>query len=250
MKKQDLILGILLFLIGMLGVASLTTMNIELPEAAKVILEARFTPLQIKLLLLINPTVMLLAATVIGTLLYRSTQLELPLLTAIIERKKSTAVAPILKTGVAGGILAGILILAISLAFEPFLPAEFLQLSERIQPTLATRFLYGGLTEEILLRYGFMTLVVWIAYKVTQIHSPKIYWMGILFSSIAFALGHFPIAFQAVSSPSTSLLVYILIGNVTGGIIFGWLYWKKGLEAAFIAHIFAHVTMVLGDSLL
>jgi formate/nitrite transporter FocA (FNT family) len=40
------------------------------------------------------------------------------------------------------------------------------------------------------------------------------------------------------------LLTYILLGNSIGGVIFGWLYWKKGLESAMVAHVFAHVVMV------
>jgi membrane protease YdiL (CAAX protease family) len=72
----------------------------------------------------------------------------------------------------------------------------------------------------------------------------KIYWGGILLAALLFAFGHFPVVFQAVGSPSALLLSYIVLGNSIGGIIFGWLYWKKGLESAFIAHIFTHVTMV------
>jgi len=57
-------------------------------------------------------------------------------------------------------------------------------------------------------------------------------------------LGHFPIAFQAIPNPSIGLLSYIIIGNTIGGIVFGWLYWKKGLESAFIAHIFTHIVLL------
>jgi membrane protease YdiL (CAAX protease family) len=41
------------------------------------------------------------------------------------------------------------------------------------------------------------------------------------------------------------MIAYVIIGNSVGGLVFGWLYWKKGLESAFIAHIFAHVAMVI-----
>ncbi|MDB4228189.1 CPBP family glutamic-type intramembrane protease [Flavobacteriaceae bacterium] len=40
-----------------------------------------------------------------------------------------------------------------------------------------------------------------------------------------------------------------MLGNSVGGIIFGWIYWKKGLESAMIAHIFAHILMILGESI-
>jgi len=71
-----------------------------------------------------------------------------------------------------------------------------------------------------------------------------------IISSIIFALGHFPIAYQVVENPSMALLTYILIGNTIGGLIFGWLYWKKGLESAFLAHILTHVIMVMAEPML
>jgi hypothetical protein len=43
--------------------------------------------------------------------------------------------------------------------------AEYEKLSQSLQLTLAARFLYGGITEEILLRFGLMTLIVWLALK-------------------------------------------------------------------------------------
>ena len=95
-----------------------------------------------------------------------------------------------------------------------------------------------------------MTLVVWIMAKIIGETKPVVYWTGILVAAVVFALGHFPVAFQAVDNPSGLLLLYILIGNTIGGIIFGWLYWKKGLESAFLAHIFAHVVMVLAENLI
>ena len=122
-------------------------------------------------------------------------------------------------------------------------------MGEKIKITILARFTYGGLTEELLMRYGFMTLIVWIIYKITKKLNSITYWTGIILAAALFALGHFPIAFSAVSDPSVSLLSYILIGNSLAGIFFGWLYWKKGLEAAFIGHIFAHVAMLAGEQL-
>jgi membrane protease YdiL (CAAX protease family) len=100
------------------------------------------------------------------------------------------------------------------------------------------------------MRFGLMTFVVWLGSKISNGTKSGAYWTGIIVAAIIFALGHFPIAFQAVENPTTVLLTYILIGNSIGGVIFGWLYWKKGLESAFIAHIFTHVIMVLAEPIL
>ncbi len=194
---------------------------------------------------------MLIVFVVIGTVLYQQVNLKVPLIEKMLGiRKEPVELLEILKYGVLGGIIAGALLSLVGLAFYPILPLEFKELGESLQPSLAARFLYGGLTEEILMRFGLMTLVVWLASKILGGTKPMVYWIGILIAAIIFALGHFPIAFQAVGNPTTSLLSYILIGNSIGGIIFGWLYWKKGLESAFLAHIFAHVVMVLAEPFL
>lgn len=244
-------LGITLTILGLIGIASILTMNIPLPPEVETILEGRFTPQQIKLLTLINPTIMLVIAVLIGTILYQKVGLKVPLIEKMvgIENDEPDSLN-ILKYGILGGVLSGILLNLVGLFFNPILPNEFLELGESLKPTLAARFLYGGLTEEILIRFGLMTLIVWIASKLFKGTKPIVFWIGIFIASLLFALGHFPIAFQAVENPSMGLLTYILIGNTIGGLIFGWLYWKKGLESAFIAHIFAHVILVIAEPII
>lgn len=39
------------------------------------------------------------------------------------------------------------------------------------------------------------------------------------------------------------LIVRTIILNGIGGIIFGWLYWKKGLESAMISHFSADIVL-------
>ena len=125
-----------------------------------------------------------------------------------------------------------------------------LSISSKLKVTTLARFGYGGLTEEILMRYGLMSLVVWIVYKLSKSLSNLTFWIGIVVASLLFALGHFPIVFQTIENPSISLLTYVLVGNAVAGIFFGWLYWRKGLEAAFVGHVFAHVAMIIGEKML
>ncbi|WP_149304951.1 CPBP family intramembrane glutamic endopeptidase [Pareuzebyella sediminis] len=248
MTGKKILLGIILILIGMIGIASILTMDIPLPSEVEAILKDKFTAGQIKLLTLINPTILLVILVVIGTILYQKVNLKVPIIEKLIGiRKESIKTTSILKYGLVGGILSGILLSLVSFVFNPIVPAEFLELRESLQPTLAARFLYGGLTEEIVMRFGLMTLIIWLCSKIFKGTKPFVFWIGIVLSAILFAFGHFPIAYQAVDHPTTGLLAYILIGNSLGGIIFGWLYWKKGLESAFIAHIFAHIIMVFAE---
>jgi len=251
MTKKKILLGIILTILGIIGIASILTMDIPFPHEAEAILKDKFTAGQIKLLTLINPTILLIVFVVIGTILYQKVNLKVPIIEKLVGiRKESIDIISILKYGAIGGILSGIILSLVTLIFNPILPAKFLELGESLKPTLAARFLYGGLTEEILMRFGLMTLIVWLCSKIFKEIKPFVFWTGIVIAAIIFAVGHFPIAYQAIDNPTTGLLTYILIGNSIGGIIFGWLYWKKGLESAFIAHIFTHIIMVFAEQFL
>jgi len=200
-------LGIVLIIIGLIGITSILTMNLPIPPEVEGILKDRFTPQQIKLLTLINPTIMLIVAVLIGTILYQKVNLKVPIIEKMIGVENDNLnISNILKYGVLGGVLSGILLSLVGLIFNPILPSEFLELGESIKPTLAARFLYVGLTEEILMRFGLMTLIVWLASKIFMGTKPVVYWIGIVVASIIFALGHFPIAYQAVENPSIGLL--------------------------------------------
>ncbi|MEJ8590394.1 CPBP family intramembrane metalloprotease [Riemerella anatipestifer] len=252
MKKQNIELGLILLCLGMIGVFSILTMEIPLPPEAEVILRKSFSPLQIKILALVNPTIMLIVAVVLGTILHQKVNLKVPIIEHIVEIKSHQLpnLQNILKYGILGGILSGVLLSLTGIIFKPMLPKEFIVLGETLQPTLTARFLYGGLTEEILMRFGVMTFVTWIASKILNGTQPIVYWIGIIIASVIFAIGHFPITYQAVENPSFGLLSYVFIGNSVGGIIFGWLYWKKGLESAFIAHICTHIIMIIVERMI
>lgn len=249
MKKKKLFFGLIIFGLGLIGILSILTMEIPLPPEVEEVLRD-FTPLQRNLVILGNPIFMLLVSVIIGTTLFKKVNLKSPIIENVVGLEENVEYPDILKSGVLGGIISGALLSLVGLIFNPILPNEFLELGQSLKPTLAARFLYGGFTEEILMRFGLMTLIVWIASKIFNGRQPYAYWSGIVVASILFALGHFPIAYQAVENPSSGLLMYIFLGNTIGGFIFGWLYWKKGLESAFLAHIFTHVIMVIAEPLL
>lgn len=244
MNKERLITGIVLFILGMFGVFSLLSMEVSLPAEAEKIITDQFTTQQLKWLSLINPTILLVITVVVGTLLHEKVHLDVPLIKGLIRNEKNRNIRKIIIFGLAGGIIAGISLVLVGAVYEHFLPKEFSKLGENIQTSLAVRFLYGGITEEIMMRFGLMTFIVWLLSSLFKSLNVKMYWAGILVASLLFAIGHFPVVFQALGSPSVLLLSYIVLGNSIGGIIFGWLYWKRGLESAFIAHIIAHVVMV------
>ena len=73
------------------------------------------------------------------------------------------------------------------------------------------------------------------------------YWTGIIISAVDFGLGHVPAIFLFLEAPTPLLIVYAVFVNSVFGVIAGWLYWKKGLEAAMFAHISAHVVLLIAS---
>jgi hypothetical protein len=250
MNRKKFYLGLIMAVLGLIGTASLVTMDFPLPAEVEASLAESFTTIQIKLLLLINPAILVIVSVIVGTLLFQKANLRVPVIEKWVGiNKVPLDVSGILKNGVGGGVIAGIVVVLVVLLFKPMMMAEYEQLNQNLQLTLAARFLYGGITEEILLRFGLMTLLVWLSAKVLKGTKPAAYWTGIVLASVLFAIGHFPAVYGIIENPGLILLTYVLIGNTVGGLIFGWLYWKKGLESAFIAHIFIHVVLVIGDKL-
>lgn len=107
--------------------------------------------------------------------------------------------------------------------------------------------IYGGFTEEIMLRLFGMTLIVWLLAWITKKEKNNIpngfYYVAIFLTAILFGLGHLPAAAQVFGELSTVIVIRTLVLNSLLGLWFGYLYWKKGLEYAIIAHISADILL-------
>jgi hypothetical protein len=130
----------------------------------------QITPV-IKLLSLIQPAILLALAVLAGVALAQRVGLSSP---AAEAAASGNPVWPVLKPqivpGLIGGLAGGGAIVAATLMTKPFLSAETvarIAAFSRLVP-LPTRVLYGGITEELLLRWGLMTLLVWAAWRLLQ----------------------------------------------------------------------------------
>ena len=248
MKKRKIIIALILFLLGFAGVLSLLTMDIQLSEATEDLLLQNFTSNQIKWLSLINPTLILLIAVVVGVILHEKVHLKVPIIEALVNKGSKADIGAILKNGLLFGFIAGIILILLEYAFYPLLSAELGNLSQNMHPSVLNRLLYGGITEEILLRFGLMTLLTWIGFKVFK-NNKLIFWTAMILTALVFAAGHLPVVIQSIGAPSLLMVLYVLISNLAAGTIYGWLYWKHGLESAFTGHIFTHVVILVVISL-
>ncbi|WP_439526486.1 CPBP family intramembrane glutamic endopeptidase [Roseovarius mucosus] len=99
---------------------------------------------------------------------------------------------------------------------------------------------YGGITEELMLRYGLMTLLVWVGARVWTTRPPRLYFGALLVSAFLFGAGHLPA--MAALIPLTPIVVLRTVGlNALLGLAFGWLFWRRGLEHAMVAHVATHL---------
>ncbi len=244
----------ILWLAGMAGVLSVLLIDLSAVLAnlpANAGLEMPFHPLLIKLLSIVQSAILLSIAIFTGIRLARHVGLSAPAAEALAKGNSFiSALKPQVLPGLIAGFIAGVAILSSWLVFRPILPLVFVMRAERLNSSmpLLTRLLYGGITEELLLRWGLLTLLVWAAWRIFQgtRGSPRtIYFLGaIVISSVVFGIGHLPLVSALEVDFTLPIVAFIVLANSLFGLIAGYLYWQKGLEAAIIAHMSTHIVIV------
>ncbi len=243
-NRQRFHLWMILSSLGLIAVLSLLFSEIPLDNLPPEVLK-RISKETLRWIIMANPAILILLFTGLGVSCFDRVNFRAPLLEQIIDTSRSTndPVSKIVLQGLLGGMLAGISIVIISKIFTPYLPAAFADDTQGPDMHLITKIMYGGVAEELMIRFGIMSGITFVLYKITHQLTAAVYILSILISSFLFALGHFPVMFQYAPDPSVFVYLYVILGNCAGGIIFGYLYWKRGLESAMIAHAVAHLTM-------
>lgn len=121
--------------------------------------------------------------------------------------------------------------------------------------SIPMRLLYGGITEELLLRWGLMAPVAWLIWRSrvrlgisTESPSNGTMWAAVVVSAVLFGVGHLP-ALAASFGLTPALVVRTVVLNAIGGLGFGWLFWRRSLETAMVAHMTFHVVLVVVSTL-
>ncbi len=100
---------------------------------------------------------------------------------------------------------------------------------------------YGGINEEVLLRLFLFTFVYFGCGKIFKFSDKNrlpFLWITNIIVAIIFGLGHLPAVFKLIT-PSSLEIFRVLLLNGIPGIVFGWLYWSRGLWTAMTAHFVA-----------
>lgn len=129
---------------------------------------------------------------------------------------------------------------AFAILVEPITP--FQQTPPLWQRLLVS--LYGGINEEIYLRLFLMTLIVWLWLRIRKSPAPSglQMWTAIVAIGAVFGLGHLPMTAQFMPITPVVIVRAIVLNGVLG-VLYGWLYWRRGLESAMIAHFSTDIVL-------
>ena len=111
--------------------------------------------------------------------------------------------------------------------------------------TWIASILYGGVTEEIMIRLFLMSglaLLGWKLFFRSEEQVPiKVLVIANILSALVFAAGHLPVTAQTFGTLTPLLLLRCFLLNGTAGLLFGRFYRKYGIQYAILAHMLFHL---------
>jgi membrane protease YdiL (CAAX protease family) len=214
-------------------------------------------PLPLVLTLQVVQNAILFAIAIFGGLFFAGrVGLGTPILDSVSRGEPvADRVRAILPLSIILGVVSTSVVLG--LEFFYFQPAMLKELGETAtalnlqtsQPAAWKGFLasfYGGIAEEILLRLFVMSFFVWLGRFISKTSDGRptkgIFWIANILAAVLFGLGHLP-AVSLLVPLTTLVVIRTVILNGLIGIACGWLFWKRGLEAAMISHFSADLVL-------
>lgn len=200
---------------------------------------------------LLQSALLLAAAAAAGVALGPRVGLGAPYVRGLVKRRTPTASTSLKRSAaesaVAGVVAGCVIVVADTVIFRDVLDAA--TEGRPAEPAVWQRFLaslYGGISEEILLRLGLLTLLAWCAVALRRGRrlSGRLFWPVNAIVSVIFALGHLP-ALSASVDLTGPVVVRTMLLNVLPSLLFGWLYWRRGLEAAIVAHFAVDIVLAV-----
>jgi len=202
-------------------------------------------PLVKRLAVGLQPTVLLIIGAAIGSALTREIgSVSLIANMATGAPQPPDVIGPFVAAAAGGVILGGLLYLVDRMTRGLWASEGEGDLISEWRPAgIPTGLLYGGITEEVLMRWGVMSLFLWLAMLALGsdgIAADIAVWIAIVLSALLFAVGHLPAALATGRKPGR-FVGRIIILNFLAGLVFGWLFARYNLETAMAAHASFHV---------
>jgi hypothetical protein len=213
-------------------------------------------PIPVLLVLQLAQNAIFLGVAVgVGLLVSRKVGLGAPVLEAWLYERRSLLTARMCAvSAIAGAAIGTVIALLVYFVFLPLIPQ--LPLAAEGTIPLWKRFLscfYGAVDEEVLTRLFLLSLVLWpigrFWHTSQGLPSRGAFWTANALVAILFGLGHLPAAAHMMQIDATAIL-YVLSLNGIAALLFGYLFWRHGLESAMIAHFFADIVMVIAPAIL
>jgi membrane protease YdiL (CAAX protease family) len=131
------------------------------------------------------------------------------------------------------GSLTAIAVTAIALTLRSSVPEAFWRPIPAGFWTRASSAFYGGIVEEVVARWGILTALFALARRVGV---REAFWPANAVAAVLFGALHLPAAAAGRVPLTGAAIAHVLLGNGIAGVVFGWLFRRRGLEAAMVAH--------------
>lgn len=236
-----------LFFLGLPGVwlAIPRLMKLLLPNNTQQLVQ------RISKLALFQTLLMLFLLILAGSTLSNYTNLNAPLLTALLNGEPILTdvfkrLLPVFLSTLVGFVLFMILYYRV---FDAYLDGETKQAMKRMRMALGLDgcMLFGGIVEELLARWGLMNLTAFFILLFTHQQSPYIILVAIVLNGLFLSIGQLPAYYAAGCRYGRRFLYALVTLNLSQAILFGLLFWHYGLLSAIASHMLFHLGWWLCD---
>nr|WP_259374390.1 CPBP family glutamic-type intramembrane protease [Calidifontimicrobium sp. SYSU G02091] len=233
----------------MLGAAGVASLLLQAPPPAVVAAApptVAASPLALRALLALPPLALMTLAALAGAAWAHRVGLRSVL--AGTQGSGGGRVAAMLGAGGAIGLLLGTAIGVVEVA----LPRAGSSTAPSAWTPLAVALLYGGLAEEVLMRWGLMAALTLALARLlprpraagTRRVDRSVVAVAVVVTSLVFAAAHLPALAALVAAPTAADVLRVLGLNTTAGVVYGALAWRHALESAMAAHAATHLGRV------
>lgn len=229
--------------LGLLGVSTLLLQPVP-PALLQAQSELAQMPVwALKLLVLVNPTVLLFLAALSGALAAHRVGLS----SLVAGTAHTAGAAKAWAQAAVLGLVTGALLVALDLVLAPWVGpswAQFLRNASQPSPQgLLMGVFYGGITEEILMRWGLMSGLAWAIWALTGKHRPgPALLVAAGLTALVFGAAHLP-ALASQVELTDAIVVRTLVLNGLAALVYAWVFWRHYLEAAMLSHACSHLAM-------
>ena len=172
--------------------------------------------------------------------------LRTPILFSLLggEKKGESELRRILGVALGGGAVVGFISWGLGELLDPLFPEPRIPIPEWSPLAGFLGAVGAGVGEEIMFRFGFMTLLAWAGARLFRREgSPAPFiWSANVIAALLFGAAHLPQSSYFYDLTSVVVFVVLVLNGLIG-IFCGWLFWRHGLVSAMLAHFSTDVVL-------